>query len=943
MMPSTMKERANKGGLWTLILALLCSLALPTTVARAQTLPIQLVSEQQIGEGVVLLTYSKQIDGQKSWVYVTKVDLNNPYAQVRPIYGKNGSFASKQTVEAMARETGAIAAINADFFNLQKRTPFGMVVDQGEIVSSMARIPAWSSLAIFQDKTAIIDHFAYRGTVTAPSGESFPIQGVNKEEYLATGIQSHKDQINLYTPRFGPVSFGARPGLTPYTEVVVEQGVVKDIRVNQPQGAPIPANGYVLWGNGSGADFLNKFKVGDPVLIHSSHASASNGRQDILTAIGGHLLLVDNGQALNPYDRTIVGKVSRSAAGVSQDGKTLYLVAVEGPSNSRGMELGELAQTMREIGAYRAANLDGGGSTTMVARKLADTNLSVLNVPQYRSQRQVPTAIGVFNTAPTGTALKGLRIDGPARVIKGTEATYQAKGWDQHYHPYSIDPSGVEWTAADPMTGNRLLALTTGTQQITASYQGVQQTRNIEVVGAEAVSRLIVEPSIIAVNKGETANFNVKVQTKDGQTLDVSPRAVTTSLSDSLGTIDGFSFTAGQTEGRGTLTVDFDGVKANIPISIGTTRQHFESFEQFQAPLRYNALPQSIAGQGSFRLTQPGEPAYRGQRALRLQYNFANAPHSETRFAYGLLGESPMPLPGTPLGVGLWVHGDGGKHWLRSEIVDANGKTHYMTLAEEIDFNGWSYVSGRIPSGVVYPVKMKSIYVVSRPEGAEQRPNQGVLYFDEMTLYQPFDPTRLSDPTSPPFVEEPVKPEPNEGAGRPFKDVPQGAWYETAVMDLYQAGIVRGVSEDEFAPNAALTRAQFVTLLDNWLKWDADSDAPLDFKDAIPDYAIPSVKAAVAKGIVQGFPGKLFKPNEPLTRAQMAVIFYQALLDRGDSFSPKEAPVFEDASQIPEWAREAVEAMAAEGYIRGMDGAFQPEGQATRAQAAALIWQMKQK
>src|SRR5699024_10582612 len=117
--------------------------------------------------------------------------------------------------------------------------------------------------------------------------------------------------------------------------------------------------------------------------------------------------------------------------------------------------------------------------------------------------------------------------------------------------------------------------------------------------------------------------------------------AISTSLSDELGELEDFTFKAGQEEGRGTLNVNFDGVEANIPVSIGTTRQPFEGFEQFNQPLKYNALPQQIAKNGSFRLTESGEPVFQGEKALRLQYNFTDAPQSETRFAYGVLGETP--------------------------------------------------------------------------------------------------------------------------------------------------------------------------------------------------------------------------------------------------------------------------------------------------------------
>src|SRR5699024_3053523 len=128
IMPSNNRGQRTKGAVWPVVMALCLSFTLPTFSAHAQgTLPVELVSEQQIGEGTTLQTYNKQVDGKKSWVYVTKVDLNNEYAQVKPIYGKNSSFTAKQSVEGMAKETGAIAAVNADFFNMQKRTPFGMV------------------------------------------------------------------------------------------------------------------------------------------------------------------------------------------------------------------------------------------------------------------------------------------------------------------------------------------------------------------------------------------------------------------------------------------------------------------------------------------------------------------------------------------------------------------------------------------------------------------------------------------------------------------------------------------------------------------------------------------------------------------------------------------------------------------------------------------------
>lgn len=1015
----------------SLALAMLFSLVLPAFAGAEDTatLPVQLVDEQTIGEGVVLQTYNKKISGKNSRVLVTKVDLNNPYAQVKPLYGKNGTFSAKQSVENMAKEKGAIAAINADFFNMKDNTPFGITLDQGNIISSMGRMPYWHSLGILRDRTAIVDRFSYQGKVTAASGASFPIQGVNKQEYKSAGYQSHKDQINMYTPAFGAKSLGLLKGFEDYIEVVVQGDVVQEVRIKQP-AAVIPANGYVLWGHGAGAKFLQEqMKVGEAVQIASTHLAVS-GAQGLDTAMAGHVLLVDNGKPLDVSVNSINGKFSRSGVGVSQDGKTIYLVAVEGPPNGRGMELKEFSVVMKEIGSYRAFNLDGGGSTTMVARKLAESNISLLNTPAYGSQRAVPTAIGVFNTAPTG-AFRDFRIEGPAQVLKGSEAAYSVKGWDEHYHPFAMNQQEVVWTGQDAFTGNKLLALTSGVQNITADYQGVQHTKQIEVIGAAHVEKLLVEPSVIAANQGQTVPFKVKVKTKAGQTLEVTPQGATASVSGEIGTVSGFSFTAGTAEGKGELVVNFDGLEVKVPVSVGAIPQPFESFDSLTG-IYHTANPAEISSHGSFSLTQ--EKVYRTNKGAKLHYNFEAAPWDEIRVAYGMLGSKPINLPGTPIGIGLWVYGDNSKHWLRSELTDANGKVHYMTLAKEINFDGWSYVKGNIPPEAIYPVKMKSIYVVSMPEGADQRPNKGTIYFDEMTLYQPYDPAKVTKPATIQAGEayrlsqeisikldttaqvEPVSTIPlympgkkpvlngvkisgeqnpktitltpnqwpdQQGVGllyldeqqktfrevkgsrqangdyvfpvqqggtyvpyytsqsSPFRDVKAGVWYEPAIVQLHSEGIINGMSKDRFAPDAVLTRAQFVTILGNWLGWKEDASMKLDFKDSIPSYAVPAVNVALSKGIVQGFPGQLFKPDASLTRAQMAVMLYNALRDQGEELTAESAKKFADQSSIPGWAAEAIQAMAGKGYIKGIGNSFKPDVKATRAQAAVLIYQIK--
>lgn len=92
--------------------------------------------------------------------------------------------------------------------------------------------------------------------------------------------------------------------------------------------------------------------------------------------IGGHTILVDNGKATS-FSRnvnSIGGSRARTAVGYSKDGRYAYLIATESNDNSKGMTLQQLQDFMTKIGVWKGMNLDGGGSTTMVNRPLAETN-----------------------------------------------------------------------------------------------------------------------------------------------------------------------------------------------------------------------------------------------------------------------------------------------------------------------------------------------------------------------------------------------------------------------------------------------------------------------------------------------------------------------------------------------------------------------------------------
>lgn len=176
-----------------------------------------------------------------------------------------------------------------------------------------------------------------------------------------------------------------------------------------------------------------------------------------------------------------------------------------------------------------------------------------------------------------------------------------------------------------------------------------------------------------------------------------------------------------------------------------------------------------------------------------------------------------------------------------------------------------------------------------------------------------------------------------------FTDVPADAWYRDELAYALHNGYISGTSETTFAPDALVTRGQFVTILGRMVNADVSQFKTTQFEDVdITSWYGPYVEWARSTGIVNGVSSTQFAPDNKITVEQMSVMVSNCISKL--SLSPKAAPVvYSDMSSVSTWAVSGVEAMAKYDLIP-VDAAsnINPHKQATRSECTVTLVRLAQ-
>ena len=485
-------------------------------------------------------------DGGTRQMYVrySITDLTNPYVMFSAVMGQD-SYAGGERVSDMSRRKSRPGAqyflgVNGDFFRTSGQSvrgesivgaPIGPCIADGNIYHGNNHVGNWIDFTIDVNKRPLFGEATFGGTVTNAKGETVPMGQVNSEFAC--------NQIELFTSTY--ISGTNLGGNCAEVQAVMAEGdafgIARPFRLvvtSSPSNAgdmDIPADGYVIRGQGSTLDFVNNLKPGDEVTF-DIRVYMSGVEVNPVTMISSVPKILAEGQVLET--EYIMGQFSTAqpltVMGYSQDGTKIIMVQIDGRSAiSSGARTTEGADFLRQLGAWEGLNFDSGGSSTMYSQALG-----TLNVPSDGTERSDANGFFAISTAPDDSTIASIAfVDWVAKVPK--YGIYRPKFYG--YNPYGLlidtDVQGVK-VSCPASVGEMTDSLTfyasgKGDALLTATLGNLSATVPVQVLG-EGEHIRIVNDSIITDTFKE---YVVDVEnTVDGVTYKVNPAALSWSSSD---------------------------------------------------------------------------------------------------------------------------------------------------------------------------------------------------------------------------------------------------------------------------------------------------------------------------------------------------------------------------------------------------------------------------
>jgi len=696
--------------------------------------------ERQVEDGVI-----HKMEWKKSGPLLFNtviVDLEKPYLHLEAEKAQDKLFKGEQIASLAEREMksgkNVIAATNADFWG-DKFIPVGLFVDEGTIFKDP--FPKRSVFLIDKDGEPHIERVSLKVTLQAGSA-SLPINTINPA--------NTEQEAMLFTPRYGePIKFKSACD-------------VFKLRQMDPEFIP---NQHCSVRMEALAQDVKEISCDEGMLLLAVKKEASKSYQDalplskeaqimpkligfdrpVILAVGGIPRLIRDGKVFVEWEAEDIKESfsttmhPRTAIGISQDRKKIFLVTVDGrqPALSIGQSLDNLAQYMKDLGAWDAMNFDGGGSTTIWVRG------EIVNRPSDATGPRIcSNALLVVSDAPAGAPARMDLAPDMLRLPTGAQYPLEPRLYDAHFNPLPLYDADIEWqvTGGIGEIRNKLFtaAALDSNGSIAAQYKGanLSHTISVEVARPKTIN---VKPDRIMLNSGGMASLDITATDSKGEYLAILPDMINVKPTQGIVWNSFQQSVIGEKAGKHILTLDIGGATKDIPVYV----DHFktEAIENFDSPDPIK-LSSTNCDDKETNLAIEKENKKEGNASVRLNYKMTSGGASAVYLTFN------KPIRGEPFKLGFWVYGDGREQWLRGIIKDKDGEEFIA------DFTGgtrgvywkgeWQYLdidTSRLtpkwtnPAAKLdYPLTLSQIYLV---QTREAKKSAGSILLDGFSAQYP--------------------------------------------------------------------------------------------------------------------------------------------------------------------------------------------------------------
>jgi hypothetical protein len=692
------------------------------------------IESTPVGPGVV---HYHEYRAAGPWqLHVLEIDYRNPWLALASAKANNTLYGYELTSSMAQRNDSeahrVIGAINADFYE-SGGVPVGTQVLDGEILKLPADRTVFGSGPL---RELFIENLNFQGKLWSTGGSEQVINQVNSSR--------SGNNLVLYNHYFGNTTQTSYNG-TEVTATFISDPMINDtlqlvitakdsIHAAGHGNNPIPTRGMVLSGTGTAAAFLNSaIFVGDTIRLLIRLIPVDF---PIQTAVGGHPKIITNGLKTVPNGSFSSDRHPRTGIGFSADSTTLYFFVVDGRQTgfSVGMSLYEFADYMLEWGIDQGANLDGGGSTTMVVRG------TVVNSPSdIGGERSVANALLLISSATTGPLATLQLTPQEVYLLTETQTQFTVSAFDEHYNSVSFHPDSLIWSCDFSIGSVETNGHFTAGTTLASGYVYVQHgtIRDSALVHLTEISSITLQPNPVILKVGENQVITAETRDNYGNLVALSAGEYDWSVTGDIGTISSVgTFTATQ-PGEGIIIAMYEAVSGSTAVTVGSAAtvilDNFDNLSNWSLTgLRVNLNDCALSLSDSIKYSEPSSG--------RLDYSLTTGGTSV------LYMDCNIPISGTPDAVGIWVYGDSSEHWLRGEFQDKDSEKFiidFSTQSPGIDWkDSWQYLQTLLSTAVPswsnpsatlnFPVTWTRVYLA---EADDQKKDSGTIYLDDFTAH----------------------------------------------------------------------------------------------------------------------------------------------------------------------------------------------------------------